>query len=92
MQTPHPNTYPVIQIFFKFSVTRCFFGHFKVESRVTSVAWADARCLPIQIFLILLFQTSLLDWKCWKINVKSCSGPLKGPPWGAKKRQKSVMQ
>jgi hypothetical protein len=32
----------VIQKKLKFSVTRCFFGHFKVESRVTSVAWADA--------------------------------------------------
>jgi hypothetical protein len=38
MQTPHPDTYPVIQKKLKFSVTRCFFGHFKVESRVTSVA------------------------------------------------------
>jgi hypothetical protein len=33
---------PVIQKKWKLSVTRCFFGHFKVESRVTSVAWADA--------------------------------------------------
>jgi hypothetical protein len=32
----------------KFSVTRCFFGHFKVESRVTSVAWATA--IPSQNF------------------------------------------
>jgi hypothetical protein len=32
----------VIQKKWKFSVTRCFFGHFKVESRVTSVAWASA--------------------------------------------------
>jgi hypothetical protein len=63
----------------KFSVTRCFYGHFKVESRVA-------------FFLILLFQTSLLDWKSWKINVKIGVGPLKGPLWGAKKRQKSVMQ
>jgi hypothetical protein len=39
------------------------------------------RCLPLQKNLILLFQISLLDWKCWKINVKSCSGPLKGPPF-----------
>jgi hypothetical protein len=46
------------------------------------------RCLPIQIFLILLFQTSLLDWKCWKSNVKSCPGPLKRPPWGAKNAKK----
>jgi hypothetical protein len=42
MQTPHPDTYPVIQKKMKFSVTRCFYGHFKVECRVTSVAWADA--------------------------------------------------
>jgi hypothetical protein len=42
MQTPHPDTYPVIEKQLKFSVTRCFFGHFKVESRVTSVTWADA--------------------------------------------------
>jgi hypothetical protein len=90
MQTPHQDTYPVIQKKIKFSVTRCFFGHFKVESRVASVAWADAS--PSNFFLILLFQTSLLDWKCWKSNVKSCLEPLKGPPWGAKKCQKSVMQ
>jgi hypothetical protein len=32
----------VIQKKSKFSVTRCFFGHFKFESRVTPVAWADA--------------------------------------------------
>jgi hypothetical protein len=38
MQTPYPDTYPVIQKKLKFSVTRCFFGHFKVESRVTSEA------------------------------------------------------
>jgi hypothetical protein len=42
MQTPLPDTYHVIQKKWKFSVTRCFLGHFKVESRVTSVAWADA--------------------------------------------------
>jgi hypothetical protein len=47
---------------------------------------------PIAIFLILLFQTSLLDWESWKNKVKTGAGPLKGPPWGAKKRQKSVMQ
>jgi hypothetical protein len=41
MQIPLPGTYPVIPKNWKFSVTRCFFGHFKVESRVTSVAWAD---------------------------------------------------
>jgi hypothetical protein len=32
----------------KFSVTRCFYGHFKVECRVTSVAWADAT--PLKFF------------------------------------------
>jgi hypothetical protein len=42
MQVPLPGTYPVTKNFLKFSVTRCFMGHFKVESRVTSVAWADA--------------------------------------------------
>jgi hypothetical protein len=42
MQIPLPDTYPVTQKKLKFRVTRCFFGHFKVESRVTSVAWADA--------------------------------------------------
>jgi hypothetical protein len=42
MQTPHPDTYPDIQKKLKFSVTRCFFVHFKVKSRVTSVAWVDA--------------------------------------------------
>jgi hypothetical protein len=50
MQTPLPDTYLVMQKKLKFSVTRCFFGHFKVESRVTSVAWADA--YPSKIFLI----------------------------------------
>jgi hypothetical protein len=36
-----PVTYPVIK---KMEVQRyqMFFGHFKVECRVTSVAWADA--------------------------------------------------
>jgi hypothetical protein len=42
MQTPFPDTYPVIQKKWKFSVTRCFLGHFKIENRVTSVAWANA--------------------------------------------------
>jgi hypothetical protein len=47
MQTPHPDTYPVIK---KNKVQRyqMFFGHFKVESRVTSVAWADA--YPLNFF------------------------------------------
>jgi hypothetical protein len=48
MQIPLQGTYPVIQNNWKFSVARCFFGHFKVESRVTSVAWATA--VPSQIF------------------------------------------
>jgi hypothetical protein len=39
-----------------------------------------------------LFQTSLLDWESWKNKVKIGLEPLKGSPWGAKKRQKSVMQ
>jgi hypothetical protein len=42
MQTPHPNTYPVIQKKIKVQHYQIFFGHFKVESRVTLVAWADA--------------------------------------------------
>jgi hypothetical protein len=36
-------------------------------------------CHPIAIFLILLFQTSLLDWKCWKNKVKIGVGPYTGP-------------
>jgi hypothetical protein len=40
MQVPLPDTYPVIQKKWKFSDARCFLGHLKVESRVTSVAWA----------------------------------------------------
>jgi hypothetical protein len=32
----------------KFSVTRCFLGHFNVESRVTSMAWADT--IPSKMF------------------------------------------
>jgi hypothetical protein len=63
MQVPLSDTYTVIQKKWKFSVTRCFFGHFNVKSRVTSVAWV-------------------------KIGLE----PLKGSPWGAKKRQKSVKQ
>jgi hypothetical protein len=42
MQTPLPDTYPVIQKKWKLALPDVFFGHFKVESRVTSVAWADA--------------------------------------------------
>jgi hypothetical protein len=67
-----------------------FFGHFKVESRVTSVAWASA--IPHSFFLNLLFQTSLLDWICWKIKVKRCAKPPEWVSEGAKKHQKSVMQ
>jgi hypothetical protein len=48
MHTPLSNNYPVIQKKWKFSVTRCFLGHFKVESRVTSVAWATT--IPSQNF------------------------------------------
>jgi hypothetical protein len=48
-------------------------------------------CGECHIFLILLLQTSLLDWESWKINVKIGLEPLMGPPWGAKKRQKSVI-
>jgi hypothetical protein len=81
MQIPLPGTYPVIQ---KIMEVQCY------QFSVTSVAWATA--IPSQFFLILLFQTSLLDWESWKINVKIGVGPLKGPSWGANKRQKSVMQ
>jgi hypothetical protein len=48
MQIPLPGSYPVIPKNWKFSVTRCFFGHFKVESRVTSVAMADT--IPSKFF------------------------------------------
>jgi hypothetical protein len=48
------------------------------------VAWATA--IPSQFFLILLFQTSLLDWESWKINVKIGVGPLKGRQKAPKKR------
>jgi hypothetical protein len=62
MQTPHPDTYPVRQKKLKFSVTRCFFGHFKVESRVTSVAWGDAT--PSKFFEFYFSKlASLLDWE-----------------------------
>jgi hypothetical protein len=75
MHTPHP-----VQRY------QMFYGHFKVESRVTSVAWADA--YPSNFFL--LFQTSLLDWKCWKSNVKIALGHLRGLP-GAPKSAKKVL-
>jgi hypothetical protein len=88
MQIPLPGTYSVIQKNRKFSVTRCFFGHFKVESRVTSVARASA--IPLSFFLILLFQTSLLDWICWKIKVKRCAKPPKWVPEGTKKAKKAL--
>jgi hypothetical protein len=41
MQVPLRDTYTLIQ---KMEVQRyqMFYGHFKVECRVTSVAWADA--------------------------------------------------
>jgi hypothetical protein len=44
MQTPLPDTYYLSCDTKKVEVQRyqMFFGHFKVESRVTSVAWADA--------------------------------------------------
>jgi hypothetical protein len=50
------------------------------------------QCYPTEFFLILLFQTSLLDWIRWKIKVKSCGKPPKWVPEGTKKHQKSVMQ
>jgi hypothetical protein len=53
MQTPLPDTNRVIQKKWKFSVTRCFLGHFKVESRVTSVAWATTKVGKIRIKLVL---------------------------------------
>jgi hypothetical protein len=83
MQTPLPSTYPVIQKNGTSALPDVFFGHFSVESRVTSVAWVDAT--PSNF--ILFYCSKLLDWKCWKINVKSCSGPL-----NSLGRQKSVMQ
>jgi hypothetical protein len=59
--------------------------------KVGSLQWLGP-LLSHRKFLILLFQTSLLDWESWKNKVKTGAGPLKGPPWGAKKRQKSVKQ
>jgi hypothetical protein len=56
MQVPLPDTYTLIQKKWKFSVTRCFYGHFKVECRVTSVAWADA---TPSIFFYLLSPKSV---------------------------------
>jgi hypothetical protein len=86
MQTPLPGTYPVIQKNGSSALPDVFLAILWLK-----VQWLGPMLTPPKKF-ILLFQISLLDWKCWKINVKSCSGPLKGPPWGAKKRQKSVMQ
>jgi hypothetical protein len=88
MQIPLPGTYPVIPKNWKLSVTRCFFGHFKVESSHFS---GLGHCYPIAKILISLFQTSLLDWKCWKIKVKSCGKPPKWPPEGAKKHKNSFV-
>jgi hypothetical protein len=42
MQVPLPGTYPVIQKIGSSELPDGFFRHFKVESRVTSVAWASA--------------------------------------------------
>jgi hypothetical protein len=68
-----------------------FFGHFKVESRVTSVAWADA--YPSNFFLIYWSKLFFEIGNVGKLMLKvACPGPLKGPPLGAKKCQKSVMQ
>jgi hypothetical protein len=45
---------------------------------------------PIAKNLILLFQTSLLDWKSWKNKVKTGVGPLKGPPGAPKSAKKAL--
>jgi hypothetical protein len=42
MQVPLRDTYTVTQKNGSSVLPYVFFGHFKVESRVTSVAWADA--------------------------------------------------
>jgi hypothetical protein len=72
----------------KFSVTRCFFGHFKVESRVTSVAWADAT--PSKIFEFYFSKLLLWIGKVGKLMLKVVLGHLKGLP-GAPKSAKKVL-
>jgi hypothetical protein len=48
MQVPLPDTYTVIQKKMEVQCYQMFFGHFKVESWVTSVAWATV--IPSQNF------------------------------------------
>jgi hypothetical protein len=63
-------------------LSRCFFGHFKVESRVTSVAWATA--IPSQIFGFYCSK------KVEKIRIKLVLGHLRGLP-GAPKSAKIAL-
>jgi hypothetical protein len=44
--------------------------------------------LPRPNFFYFLFQTSLLDWESWKINVKIGLEPLKGASLGRQKAPK----
>jgi hypothetical protein len=55
-----------------------FFGHFKVESRVTSVAWATT--IPSQNFRFYCFKLVFLIGKVGKIRLKLVLGHLRGLP------------
>jgi hypothetical protein len=88
MQTPLPDTYPVIQKKWKFRVTRCFFGHFKVESRVTSVAWADAS--PSNFFYFYCSKLVFYIRNIGKLMLKVVLGHLRGLPGAPKSAKKAL--
>jgi hypothetical protein len=88
MQVPLPDTYPMIQKKRKFSVTGCFLGHFKVESRVTSVAWATT--IPSQLFWFYCSKLLLYIGKVGKIRLKLVLGHLRGLPGAPKSAKKAL--
>jgi hypothetical protein len=88
MQIPLPDTYTVIQKKWKFRITRWFFGHFKVESRVTSVAWATA--IPSQNFGFYCSKLVFLIGKVGKIRIKLVLGHLRGLPGAPKSAKKAL--
>jgi hypothetical protein len=56
MQTPHPDTYPVIQKKLKFSVTRCFLDILRLK--VGSLQWLGLM-LPRRNCLNFIFSNYL---------------------------------
>jgi hypothetical protein len=73
MQTPLPYTYPVIQKNGSSALPDVFWDILRLK--VGSLQWFGPM-LPRPKISIFLFQTSLVDWESWKINVKIGLEPI----------------